>query len=294
MPSTIRQVLHETITRFHAAHIDSPSLTARLLLAHALGLSREWLTAHDDIVLDDSAAARIDAHAARVLAHEPLAYILGHREFYGIDLLVDARVLIPRPETEMLVDLALEYLRARIYTSPSTAALVDVIDVGTGSGAIAIAIARHAPNARIDASDISREALDLARENAQRSEVSEYICFVQSDLLDGVDGCARVIVANLPYVTVEEIEALPLEIQEHEPRVALDGGADGLVLVRRLLAQLNAHLVPGGMAVFEFGASQGHAALDAAAQYLPGWHCELRRDLAGLDRVLLVYKPLTL
>lgn len=285
-------MLHETIARFHQAHIDSPALTARVLLAHALGQPREWLLAHDDTVLDDAGAARIAALVARVLAHEPLAYILGHREFYGIDLLVDSRVLIPRPETEMLVDLALEYIKSHDGAAASSSAQVDVIDVGTGSGAIAIAIACHAPDARIIAADISREALEVASENAQRCNCGERIRFIQSDLLDGVDVRARVIVANLPYVTVEEIDALPPEIQEHEPRVALDGGADGLMLVRRLLAQLDVHLVPGGMAAFEFGASQGTTALEAAAQSLPGWHIELRRDLAGLDRVLLAHKTL--
>ena len=167
---------------------------------------------------------------------------------------------------------------------------VDVIDVGTGSGAVAIAISAHAPGARVVATDISHDALAVAATNAQRCGVSERIRFMQSDLLEALALRAWVITANLPYVTVEEIEALPPEIQSHEPRVALDGGADGLALVRRLLAQLETHLLPGGMAVFEIGASQGPAALQAARLALPGWQVELKQDLAKLDRVLYVCK----
>jgi release factor glutamine methyltransferase len=168
---------------------------------------------------------------------------------------------------------------------------VDVIDVGTGSGAVAIAICNHMPEASLIATDISPAALDVARMNAQHCGVSQHIQIAQSDLLSDIDARARVITANLPYVTEEEIESLPPEIQSHEPRVALDGGPDGLALVRRLLAQLDAHLLPGGITVFEIGASQGLAALAAAQAALPGWQVELRKDLAKLDRVLYVRKP---
>jgi release factor glutamine methyltransferase len=292
-PTNLRALLQSTTARLNAAHIDSPAATARALLSHALGRPREWLAAHDDGVPDGATLAVLERLVGRVLAHEPLAYILGYREFYGVELHVDERVLIPRPETEMLVELALEHLRT--FTPPGPPlpreGSVDVSDVGTGSGAVAIAISTHAPDASLIATDVSPDALDVARANAQRCGVSQRIRFVQSDLLDCVKSCARVITANLPYVTEEEIEALPPEIQSHEPRVALDGGADGLVLVRRLLAQLDAHLLPNGMAVFEIGASQGAAALQAAQATLPGWQAELRKDLAKLDRVLYVRKP---
>ena len=291
MSPTIRQVLHETIAVFHHAHIDSPALTARMLLAQALGRPREWLAAHDDAALDESHTARIAALIGRVLAHEPLAYILGHREFYGIDLLVDPRVLIPRPETEILVDLALEHLRTQSAADAGSGGRrAGVIDVGTGSGAIAIAVCRNDQRVRVLATDISRRALELARQNARRCGCDERIQFVECDLLESLDVQADVITANLPYVTVEEIEALPPEIQEHEPRVALDGGLDGLQLVRRLLRQLGTHLRPAGLAVFEIGATQGSAALEAAQNMLPGWNAVLRKDLAGLDRVLAVQK----
>lgn len=328
MTPTIRQYLRDTVSRLNQAHIDSPVTTARAVLSLVLGQRREWLVAHDDTLLDDPTLAKAEGLWGRVLAHEPLAYILGHREFYDLDLKVDARVLIPRPETEMLVDLALSTLTppptlprsnrggSQISSpaqqqemdggvhAPSPArdergrvgegagwTTIDLIDVGTGSGAVAIAVSAHAPEARVIATDISPDALEVACENARTYGVGEHIRFIQSDLLAAVDARAHVITANLPYVTVEEIEALPPEIQSHEPRVALDGGPDGLALVRRLLTQLDAHLIPGGSAFFEIGSSQGQAALDAARAALPGWRVELGKDLAKLDRVLQVQKP---
>jgi hypothetical protein len=175
--------------------------------------------------------------------------------------------------------------------SQRSADVVDVIDVGTGSGAVVIAIGQHAPQSRLIATDISPDALEVAAANARRNDVDARISFMVSDLLETVVGHARVITANLPYVTTKEIEALPPEIQAHEPRLALDGGQDGLRLVRRLLGQLDAHLLPGGIAVFEFGSDQGALAVAAAREALPGWSVELLKDLAGLDRVLLVRKP---
>ncbi|HEY3341925.1 MAG TPA: peptide chain release factor N(5)-glutamine methyltransferase [Anaerolineae bacterium] len=292
MTPTIRQYLHAVIARLNQAHIDSPATTARAVLSLVLGRPREWLVAHDDTPLDEATLARVETCLMRVLAHEPLAYILGHREFYGLDMKVDPRVLIPRPETEMLVDLALNNLVCMPpYAPEGGGEVVDLIDVGTGSGAVAIAVSVHAPEAHIIAADISSDALDVARENAHVHGAELRICFVQSDLLASVDARARVITANLPYVTLEEIEALPPEIQSHEPRVALDGGADGLVLVRQLFTQLNTHLVSGGCAFFEIGSAQGQAALEAARNALPGWRISLCRDLAKLDRVLQVCKP---
>lgn len=309
MLPTIRQYLRHTIDRLNRAHIDSPATTARAVLSLALGRPREWLAAHDDAALDEATLAKAESLIARVLAHEPLAYILGHREFYGLDFSVDPRVLIPRPETEMLVELALGALTPSPRPSPvvtgegaelplpvlwgrAGVGAPDLIDVGTGSGAVAIAVSAHAPHTRIIATDISVAALEVARVNAKKNGVSERICFIEHDLLAGMDARARVITANLPYVTVEEIEALPPEIQTHEPRVALDGGVDGLALVRRLLGQLDAHLLPSGSAYFEIGSAQGPAALDAARAILPGWRVSLGKDLAKLDRVLQVVKPI--
>ena len=284
---TLRVLLRAAMKRLEAARVDAPSLTARLLLSTVTGRSKEWLIAHDDERLDNAQAMRYDVLLQRVLAHEPLAYMLGHREFYGLDLAVDARVLIPRPETEMLVELALATLAAGAAMDG-----IDLFDIGTGSGAVAIAVAKHAPGARVIASDVSADALDVARANARRHGVDGQIAFKSSDLLARLDGLPRVLTANLPYVTRAEIDGLPPEIQEHEPRVALDGGDDGLDLVRRLLQQIAARVAeargaaPLRAAYFEIGASQGAAALDAARSLLPAANAHMLRDLGKRDRVL--------
>lgn len=282
MSLTIRIALRAAIARLDAAGVDAPASTARQLLSVATSRPREWLLAHDDETLPEAQARALETLLARVAAREPLAYVLGERGFHGLTLKIDPRALIPRPETEMLVDLAL----AAVRTLPAGAA---VIDVGTGSGAAAIAIALGAPTARVIACDVSADALSLARENAER--LGARVSFVESDLLSNVPDLAPIVVANLPYVTREEIDMLPPEIQAHEPRVALDGGTDGLDLVRRLLAQLSAE--PARRAALrhvwlEVGASQGPAALALARAAFPDARTRILQDLARLDRVIAI------
>ena len=282
MSPTIRIALRAAIARLDAAGVDAPASTARQLLSVATNRPREWLLAHDDETLPEAQARALETLLARVAAREPLAYVLGERGFHGLTLKIDPRALIPRPETEMLVDLALAAVRAL----PAGAA---VIDVGTGSGAAAIAIALGAPTARVIACDVSADALSLARENAER--LGARVSFVESDLLSNVPDPAPIVVANLPYVTREEIDMLPPEIQAHEPRVALDGGTDGLDLVRRLLAQLSAE--PARRAALrhvwlEVGASQGPAALALARAAFPDARTRILQDLARLDRVIAI------
>lgn len=279
MTQRVDATLRAAIARLDAARVDAPAATARRLLSVAAGQPREWLVAHGEHVLDAATLVAFDGLLARAIAHEPLAYILGERAFRNFTLKIDPRALIPRPETELLVDLAL----AALADEPTGAS---VIDVGTGSGAAAIALALEAPRANVIACDISREALALAAENAAR--LNAPIRFVHSDLLSSVDDLAPVIVANLPYVTREEIEGLPLEIQAHEPRVALDGGLDGLDLVRRLLDQLRAPARRAALrALFlEVGASQGPATQALAARAFPEATATIHKDLAGLDRVI--------
>jgi release factor glutamine methyltransferase len=293
--------LRASIAQLDTARVDAPATTARLLLSEVLGKPKEWLVAHGDVTLEVQQHDTFNQLLARVISHEPLFYVLGHREFYGLDLLVDKRVLIPRPETEMLVELALNELKIenaklRKGDDPEFSILnsqFSILDVGTGSGAIPIAVAKHAPDTKIVATDISPDALDVARLNAKRHGVADRITFVQADLLDGINELPPIITANLPYVTREEIDGLPPEIQDHEPRVALDGGEDGLVLVRRLLSQVASHVgaqhaAPLQSAFLEFGASQGAATLAAARAILPHAHSEIMKDLAKLDRVLAI------
>lgn len=286
---TIRQMLSEARQKLDAARVDAPANTARVLLAQAMGQSKAWLIAHDEDTPGAEAIATFQTMLARVMAHEPFFYVLGHREFYGLDLLVDPRVLIPRPETEMLVDLALERLNVGTLerSNVSTFKRVNVMDVGTGSGAVPIAIAKRAPHATLIATDISADALDVARENARRHGVADRITFAQANLLDGAPEGAEIITANLPYVSPEEIDILPPEIAAHEPRVALDGTGDGLGLIRQLLTQIATR--PAITAAFlEFGASQGRDVLAAARQLAPDFYAEIKKDLAGLDRVLIL------
>jgi len=284
---TIQQALRAAADQLDAAGVDAPTTTARLLLAESLDTSKEWLVAHAAQPLDQLAEQRFQRLLARVIAREPLAYVLGRRAFYGLDFVVDRRVLIPRPETEMLADLALGALKQ----SEAISHAWSVLDVGTGSGALAVAIAKHVPAARVLATDISASALAVARLNAHRHGVANRIAFIQADLLAGIGALPPIVVANLPYVARAEIDILPPEIQSHEPRTALDGGEDGLALVRRLLQQLADRLAQGSplrAAYLEIGASQGPAALAAAQALLPAARCAILKDLAGLDRVLAV------
>ena len=262
---------------------DSPSLDAELLLARALCRDRSWLIAHRDDIPDAEAGARAGAWLARRLAGEPLAYITGTREFWSLEFEVTPAVLIPRPDTEILVERALELI-PRDHGHR-------VLDLGTGSGAIAIAIAAalataaagERPAAEVTATDASREALAVARRNAARLAPGR-IRFVESDWFAGLgDERYDLIVANPPYVE-EQDPALAETAIAFEPRSALAAGADGLDDIRRIAAGLPAHLAPGGRALIEHGAMQAAGVAGILrAEGLEVVAC--RRDLAGADRV---------
>jgi release factor glutamine methyltransferase len=217
----------------------------------------------------------------RAAAGEPLAYLTGHREFYGLDFLVDARVLVPRPETETLVDLA----RAHAHPHAPTR----ILDVGTGSGCLAVAVARHLPSAHVTATDISAGALAVARRNADRHGVSDRVTFVQSDLLSDCrlqTSSFTLLLANLPYIASSDLPRLP--VSEHEPRLALDGGSEGLDLIRRLLADAPRVLSSNGGLLLEIGADQGQAVSALARTAFPAAQIRVHRDWAGLDRVVAI------
>lgn len=253
-------------------------LQAELLLAHALETTRENVLARLDEPLAPEIAARYAANVARRAQHEPLAYILGKQKFYGLDFVVDRRVMIPRHETELVVQLALE--RACRHTSPV------IVDVGTGSGVLAITLAHHLSNARVIAIDIARKALDVARLNAQRLGVDARIEFIKSDLLECLTTSFDVLVANLPYIPRTRLDELPREIRAFEPRVALDGGEDGLAVFRRLLTQLPRYAARGAIALLEISEEQGTRALEAVYRALPQTLAVLHRDVELLDRVI--------
>ena len=283
-PWTILEVLNWTTTRFAERSLPSPRLDAELLAAHAFGLARIQLYAQFDRPLSADELARFRELVKRRQAGEPVAYIVCRKEFWSLDLAVDQRVLIPRPDTETAVEAALALLPA---DAPAR-----VCDVGTGSGAIALAIRKERPQATVVAIDLSAEALAVAEDNAQRLGLS--VEFRQGDLLaplaaeptlDPFD----VIVANLPYVPRADLPGLAPEVQA-EPLLALDGGVDGLNLIRRLAAAAGAHLRPGGALVLEIGAGQAAATGKICEQAGLGGVI-MRRDLAGIERVVVAHRP---
>ncbi len=266
---------------------DSPRLDAELLLAHALGLSRARLLAQFDRALSPAELARYRQLIERRRAHEPVAYIVGHQEFYGLDFYVDRRVLIPRPETELLVEKAIE-LAGKVGDRGYGLYPLTLADVGTGSGAIAVSLAVHLPQATIYALDSSAEALEVAVRNVRHHGVEGRVHLLRGDLLSPLPEPVDIIVANLPYVSEEELADLPLEIRCYEPLSALDGGPNGLRHIRRLLAQAREYLRSHGAVILEIGATQGKAVAELARQHFPTAEIEIARDYGGLDRVVIV------
>ncbi len=278
---------------------EEASLEAELLLAYALNTDRTHLYQRLREELPENAARAFEALLQRRLAHEPTAYIVGRKEFYGLDLDVTPAAIIPRPETETLVELVLEFIATREAGHETR-----VVDVGVGCGAVAVALAVNLPQAGIVATDVSPEALALACRNAERHGVAGRIRFLEGDLLAPLQGSAHpepkpggsrdssrrvdVIAANLPYVRTGDFEAGPPEIRQHEPRLGLDGGPEGLRIIERLLRQAPACLKPGGALFVEIGEEQGDAARRLAAEAFPEARIEVRNDLSGLDRVLVV------
>jgi len=265
-----------------AAGVDQPRLVALVSLAVALGVEKATVLAHPERRLSVVETARYQAMLARLQAREPLAYVLGEREFYGRPFSVTPAVLVPRPETELLVEVALEYLRG---PRPAVGWLADV---GTGSGALAVTLAAEWPAARVLATDRSLAALAVARANARRHGVEARVACLCADLLAGVRGPLAVVVANLPYIPSALLDELAPEVAAYEPRLALDGGPDGLALVGRLLGQLPTRLAPGGLAVLELGADQTEVARAAATTALPGADLAVVHDHTGTPRALRI------
>jgi len=291
---TTGALLREGADRLAAAGSESPRLDAELLLGYAVGAVRTAVVAHPEAPVGADAARRYRADLERRAAGEPVAYLRGFKEFYGLAFEADGRALIPRPETEKLVELATdEVVRRRRLSSgarPQGTGHMRVVDVGTGSGAIAIALAvtlrrLNALDAvAVLAVDISPDALDLARENAVGQAVADRIAFAEADLLPVAAWGFDLVLANLPYVRRDAIAGLPVAAS-FEPALALDGGDDGLEVIGRLLDRLPDALADDGVALLEIGADQGEAIVALAAAKLPGWSCTVELDLAGLPRV---------
>jgi len=277
----VEEALRQAATQLDNEGVESPRLDAELLLAHLLGVNRAALWAWPERRLTPKELTRYREMVARRARREPLAYLVGRREFFGLEFAVSPAVLIPRPETELLVEHALRL--ARRLAEP-----LQIADVGAGSGALAVALAVHLPQARVYALDNSPQALALVAENARRHGVGDRVHCLQGDLLAPLPGPVEMIVANLPYVATEEWEELAPEIRLYEPRAALDGGPDGLALIRRLLATAAPYVRPGGWLLLEIGARQGEAATALARHHFPQGQVRLYQDYAGLDRLILV------
>jgi release factor glutamine methyltransferase len=275
---TVGQAVAAAARQFAGAGIENAWLEAEVLVRAAAELGRERLHAHPEESLPADAAADLASFVSRRLAREPLPYITGEVEFYSLPFHITPAAIVPRPETEVLVEAAVA--RARQIGAGL------VIDVGTGSGALAVVLARELPEARVAAIDLSREALLLTRRNAARHGVASQVLLVQSDLLAGLRAHADCIVGNLPYVRHDEFSALQPEVRDYEPRLALDGGEDGLEVIRRLAVRLREHLSPRGIAALEVGAGQANAVANMLADGRLT-NIEIVTDYAGIERVVI-------
>ena len=280
--STLGVRLDDTARRLAAVGIDDPRLEADVLWMKALDIDRAQLYArlHDDPAEAHATAA--EALTARRLRREPLAYVTGTREFYGIDLTIRPGVLVPRPDTETLVDEAISVLAHRAEPAPVIA------DIGCGSGAIALALAANVADATVHAVDRSPAAVALTRANAERHGLGERVRVYLGDLTAPLPEPVDLIAANLPYVRSDELPTLEPEVSVFEPAEALDGGADGLDLVRRLLREAPAHLKPGAAVLLELDPRQFDEAAAFAAEAMPDARARSVRDLAGRERVLVL------
>ncbi len=292
MAVLLQDLLDSTVARLLPLS-DTPQLDAQVLLAHIFEKPRTWLMAHITSTPDERAAAQLEKLVQRLEKGEPLPYVLGHWEFYGLDFEVTKDVLIPRPETELLVDSAIGWLR-RSNGSENTSERI-VADIGTGSGCIAIALARNVPDIRVLATDISKAAIKVGRRNAKRFDVLPRIDFLVCDILPKFDSSKSamrqidLLCANLPYIPTEKLRRLP--VYKREPTVALDAGPDGLDPFRKLFSLVPDWMAPGGRILLEIESTAGAAVLSLAYDTFASASMHLHRDLAGRDRLLEIQLP---
>jgi len=277
----LKQALSQAVADLASQNVPSPRMNAELLLMFSLGCDRAYLFAHPERELSAGESSRYDAALAERARGVPAQYITGHQEFWGMDLIVSPTVLIPRPETEHVIETALGLL-------PAPGAGIRIVDVGTGAGAIALALAREFPKAEIHATDISSAALEIARANAARLELNNQVQFHNTDLLHGLSGSFDLIASNPPYVGESEEDQVQLEVRKFEPRAAVFAGPKGTEVIARLIPQALEKLRPGGWLVLEVSGTIA----DQVQPLLKDWD-ELRviPDLQGIPRVVRARKP---
>jgi release factor glutamine methyltransferase len=287
---TVLEVLNWATGRFKEHRVENPRLNAELLLARTLNVGREGLYIHLQDPLGEKEREVVERLVQRRLSGEPLQYILGRQEFWSIDLRVDPRVLIPRPDTEILVEQAVSILSEIDLGKPAS-----VLEIGTGSGAIAIALAREAARILLVAADISLEAVRLARSNAGEAGVLEKILFVTGDLFgpfrpSQAAGPFDLILSNPPYIVRSEIERLEREVKDFEPILALDGGEDGLVFHRKIVSESPGYLRRGGWLLLEVGQAQADRVCEMAETAGDFDSIGRVRDRSGIERVVKARK----
>lgn len=286
---TVRQYLRWMESDFERAGVDGARYVARDLMAHVLGCSRPEALVRADEELTMPQQHQLENMAAKTQSGEPLQYVVGEVDFREVTLKVDRRALIPRPETELLVGelLALEQAKGLpdLFDRPS------IVDVGTGSGCVVISLAKELPSGVYTAVDISEDALALAQENAELNHVKDRIRWMQSNLLAGFEPASMdYVVSNPPYISTKVCRELDRCVREYEPMSALDGGPDGLDLIRTLVAQAKSVLVPNGWIMMEMGYDQGPALRELLES--SGFEdVQIKKDLAGLDRMAIARKP---
>jgi release factor glutamine methyltransferase len=277
----LSRLVSAAAARIEASGSDTPRLDAVVLLRLAFGLSEMDYYSLSEIVVTRGQLSEFETLVAQRSAGEPIAYLTGHKEFMSLDFAVDRRVLIPRPDTEILVEEVIAYAEHKFADQRD----IRLADVGTGSGAIAVSLAYFLPCASVYAIDISRGALDVARGNGARHGVEKRITFIHGDLLDALPEPVDVIAANLPYTIYHE---LPSKVTAYEPRLALDGGSAGLDVYRRLFEQAPERLTVGGALFLEIDPRQAGEISALARRSLPGYGIQVMRDLAGRDRLVIV------
>jgi release factor glutamine methyltransferase len=278
---TIQETVNQLAQRLRSKS-ETAQLDAQVLVAHHLGHSRSWVLAHPEASLSRDQSESILQSAGRLEAGEPLPYVLGHWEFYGLDFILTPDVLIPRPETELLVEKAIRWLQLH----PNKRR---VADVGTGSGCIGIAIGKYIPDAHLFMTDISPAALEVARRNAERHGILDQTEWIQGDLLEGLAEPLDLICANLPYIPTQDLERLL--VTNHEPRLALDGGKSGTQVISCLLEEARGRLIAGGMLLLEIEASQGEVIRELAVKEYPQSKVQILKDLSGKDRCVEIERP---
>ncbi|MEA4813265.1 MAG: peptide chain release factor N(5)-glutamine methyltransferase [Anaerolineaceae bacterium] len=259
--------------------VEKPHDHALVLLAHVLGESKTWVLAHPELYLSQNQISTLEQLHKRLTAGEPLAYLTGKQAFYGRDFSVNKDVLIPRPESELMVSEALSWLKLH-------PAARQAVDLGTGSGCIAISLAAECPGLSVCAVDISSRSLMVAMENAMTHRCEENIRFIQTDLFDGISKHFNLVCANLPYIPSSEVKlvnSLPFE-----PRLALDGGRDGLRLIEKCMQESQEHLQSPALLLFEFQYDKAEEVKEIAGLYFPQAQMSIIQDLAGLDRIIRI------